>query len=184
MKTHRHRWRWWLSSSSFECWIMLSYWPGLLSKAQSFYFVRHSPYETVDIILFLGPAPPSFSCFVCQAQGLLPLHSHHQSTFRDIFTLGSAPRALSALLHLLLWEHRLGNTPCLSTPMGKTLRPAGPEKWLTLSYVKDRSTRNGFSIIKIILINLHVGWNTCMFIYQFAVWDVQPNWFHALRQIF
>lgn len=131
---------------------MLSYWPGLLNKVQSFYVIRHCPYEIIDTTLFLGPAHPSFSCFVRPAQGLLPLHSYHQSTFRDIFTLGSAPRALSALLHPLLWEHRLGNTPCLSTPVGKSLSPACP-----LAYVKHRSTRNGLSIIQTFLTNLHAG---------------------------
>lgn len=98
VKIHRHRWRWWWSSSSsFESWNMLSYWPGLLSKTQSFYVIRCSPYATVGIILFLGWASLSFSCFVCPSQGLLPLNSHHQSMFRDIFTLGSAPHALLAL---------------------------------------------------------------------------------------
>lgn len=155
VKTQRHRWRWW--SSSFECCNMLSYWPGLLSKAQSFYVI--SPYAVVEIILFLGWAPLFFSCFVCPAQGLLPLHSHHQSMFRDVFTLGSAPRALLALGTQTGRHSRLVNT------RGKTSQPCRP--WKMTHSILCQGQKNlkwAFSNKNIfLLISMLAGTPACLF---------------------
>lgn len=122
-----------------------------------------APYEIADIILFLGPAAPSFSSSVSPTPGLLPFHSLHPSTFSDVFTIGTTPYA-----HAGLPTSRSGNTDSKQSPLLNTGEKNSQTLKLrntTLSYATVRDTRNGLSIIKKQnLINLHTGRH--MFIYH------------------